>query len=465
MAPRAVMIGLLVGAAVIFAAASSWRARLAALALLAAIFGLAHANRALTADRAARGAWEQLWGQTVRLEGLVLAVEPRGATVRLTVGALAVLPGTLRATVAPLPSLAAGARVAVSGKLERPEDIRPPGVTPRGDLERVFSRHQVFSVVQFPTVRVLAAGRRTDLDSLRGQLRQRFLRILPEPSAGFYSAFLLSFGADLPKALRDAAGSTGILHLVAISGSHIAAIATFVFGAGTALGLARRGATILTLALTTFFLALIGFPESGVRSGIMAAFVAAAYLLGRPAAGERALLLAVALMTMQNPRILLGDVGFQLSTLAVWGLLALYPLFRDATVRWPDPFRIRSLFFLALAAEIATLPVVAYAFGRVPLIGPLTNLAAGALFLPLLALGALTLALSPLGPAVTTIVGPVADAGARAFLTIGAWGSRIPFHALSLPPLPLSALLVSVAGVIAVVEVLRRRRRPAPAFL
>lgn len=469
--PREFLLPSLAGPVAVYAVMwNTWKVRLASLAALAALFGIWRANGALHLDRGERAAWESLYGEPQVLHGVVAEAQARGPFTRLTIGSLQsdgktphqselgagqALPGFVRATAPGSPGLTERARVTVRGKILKPEELRPPGVPPRGDLERVFARAQVFAAMRFPVVSVEEAGRPSALTRTRHRLRGVFLRMLPEPAAGLYSAFLLSFDYDLPRSLREQAAATGLLHLVAISGSHIVAIAAFVFAVATLLGLTRRTATVLTLGLTVVFLALVGFPESGVRSGIMAGFVGSAYLLGRQAAGLRALVFAAAAMTAVNPRILLGDVGFQLSALAVWGLLVLFPLLKFFAHRVPDPFHLTSLFLLTVAAEVATLPVQAYAFGRVPLVGPLTNLFAGALFPAILASGALLLALGLAAPALAALLAPLAALLGNAFLGIAEVGSRFPFHALSFPSFPLATFLGGVASLLLAAELAR----------
>lgn len=434
--------------------------RLATLAVLAGMFGLWRANDALLADQEQRAQWEPFYGKSVVVQGVVEDAEIRGVLTRLTIGQLQQkeesLPGFLRTAVPRAPELGEGTLVRLRAKVDPPEKTRRPA---RGDLARVFRRQQVFATMRFPDLRIESAAQPSALTRVRLSLRDSFLRHLPEPAAGLYSALLLSFDQDLPVALRDAAANAGILHLVAISGSHIAAIAAVVFFLAVTVGLSRTAAAVATLAFTAVFLALVGFPESGVRSGIMAGLVLLAILLGRQAAGLRALLLAIVVMTVIDPRVLLGDIGLQLSALAVWGLLTVFPLLQR-TFRWiPDPLRLRSLMLLTIAAELATLPVVIYAFGRIPVFGPFTNIVAGALFPFLLALGALVLIASLLAPWALAVIAPVATMLGNIFLNIAERTTAIPGHLITVPPVSLTFFLTSLVSLLVVVHLLQRRPR------
>ncbi|TSC71829.1 MAG: competence protein ComEC [Parcubacteria group bacterium Gr01-1014_38] len=444
--------------------------RLSALTVLAGMFGIWRANGALLFDQGQQEQWDPFYGRPAVVRGVVRDAEIRGVLVRLTIGQLslkdrAVL-GMLRTTVPRSPGIGENAVIRLRGKLERPEDLprllsARTGQPVRGDLERVFRRQQVFATMRFPDVRIETAARPSVLTRVRFSLRDLLLQQLPDPAAGLYSALLLSFDRDLPSSLREAAAATGILHLVAISGSHIAAIAAVAFFIAVTAGLSRTTAAMTTLAFTAVFLALVGFPESGVRSGIMAGLVLFATLLGRHAAGLRALLLAIVVMAAIDPRVLLGDVGLQLSALAVWGLLTIFPFLQQVFRQIPDPLRLRSLILLTIAAELATLPVVVYTFGRIPLFGPLTNLAAGVLFPFLLALGALVLLTSVVAPAMTALVAPLATLLGNAFLGIAERVSAIPGHLITVPPVSLTFFLTSLVSLLVVGHLLQRRPRSA----
>ncbi len=440
------------------------RIRLVLLACMACVLGIWRGNGALGADHALRAQWEMLHGKPHVFGGVVLEAEERGPFTRLTVGYLrfgeTLLSGTVRATVPRGPDRAEGARIHIRGVLEAPGTLRRgsgAGAPARGDLERSFARQRVFGSLQFPVVVVESRGKPSLLAGLRLRLRDVLLHQLPEPAAGLYSAFLLSYDRDLDPDLKERAAASGLLHLVAISGSHIAVLAAFVFFTSTFLGFTRRVATVTTLGLTGAFLFLVGLPESGIRSGLMAGLVGMAYLLGRPAAGLRMLLFASAAMTVVNPRILLGDTGFQLSALAVWGLLAVFPFLRSITRRVPDPLRVKTLFLLTIAAEIGTLPVTAYTFGSVSLIAPLTNLLAVPLFPVLLAVGGLLLLVGIVVPAIAAIPAAVAVALGNTFLAIADLGSRVPFHAVPIPAFSFAVFAASVISLMLLVHLLHGR--------
>lgn len=443
------------------------RARLLAVGVVAALLGLVRAQTALVADRAQRAAWEHLYNRPLVLRGVIASVEDRGALARLTVGSLTAdthpLPGFLRALVPVGRGFPEKSVVMLRGTVISPGELRRTGTQPSESLDRIFARHQIFAAMRRPTVRVEVEGAPRLVTRLRANLRQIFHKSLPEPAAGLLSAFILGFEADLAADLRDAAAATGLLHLVAISGTHLGVMAAAIWWLAMFLGFTRRPAVVLTGLMLILFLTLVGFPESGVRSGIMVLLVLWASLVGRVAAGLRMLLVTVVVMTAAAPRLLLGDVGFQLSALAVWGLLVLAPVLRSALpaevgrVRW-----VTNAVVYTLAAELATLPVALATFGRISLVAPITNVLAVGLFPFILAVGVIVLFLGVLSHSLALLVAPITAVPATLFLGIARIGSAVPFHAVKVEPISPPVFLGSVLALLIIGQwaYLRRQRRP-----
>ena len=116
--------------------------------------------------------------------------------------------------------------------------------------------------------------------------------------------------------------------------------------------------------------------------------------LGRLSVSSRAIVFAAALMLAQNPLLLKLDVGFQLSFLAMMGIIYLMPIFRDYFLKrfpiewfqkywWLSWLPIKSLggiLVMTFSAYLFTLPILIYNFGYISLVAPITNI----LIVPLL---------------------------------------------------------------------------------
>jgi len=216
--------------------------------------------------------------------------------------------------------------------------------------------------------------------------KERSLTIIyhlyPDPEASLLAGILLGVDAGLPADLQQAYKDTGTAHIIAISGFNITIIAAlFVLLFDRLLG-PRRGAlvAILGIALYTF---LVGASASVIRAALMGGLALFARQVGRRQDGLNTLAFVAALMAAFNPNIP-WDVGFQLSFAATLGLILyakplrawltflLAHLAPSATAeKISHPI---SVFFLfTLAAQLTTLPVMAYQFRRISLVSLIAN--------------------------------------------------------------------------------------------
>jgi competence protein ComEC len=176
---------------------------------------------------------------------------------------------------------------------------------------------------------------------------------------------------------------------VAISGLHITILAGILFYLFILLGVPRQKSFWPAVLILFLYVCMIGFRASAIRAFIMGTLVLYALKIGRLSKSINALVLAGAILLLINPKLLLWDVGFQLSFLAVLGILYFYPLLTKTLKhkntktqllnnRFVDV--VVSIFFVTLSAQIFTLPLVFYYFRVISLVSPLANL----LVLPIL---------------------------------------------------------------------------------
>jgi len=233
---------------------------------------------------------------------------------------------------------------------------------------------------------------------LRDKLQKGINASLLPPHSSLYSAMLLGNKSGLSQTDKDNLARAGLSHIVAISGMHIAVIALILFFLFLSAGMWRQHASIAVLLVLAFYIIMIGAPASAIRAGIMASVLIAAQFLGRPNSSVRALLLAAAVMVLLNPYIVRYDIGFQLSFLAVLGILLfserIEKFLRNLQRRIVElatgqkatkdrrvtsfaaegKFKFTSVLALTLSAQIFTFPVIFYHFGNFSLASPITNL-------------------------------------------------------------------------------------------
>lgn len=177
------------------------------------------------------------------------------------------------------------------------------------------------------------------------------------------SAMTLGDKSHITSETRTNYSISGASHILAVSGLHISIIFQLIL---LLRGKKRRHPYIpVTCALIGIwaYTLFIGMPASSVRASCMLSIYSAAILMGRKRLSINGLLLAAIAMLIYSPKYLF-DISFQLSFLAVLSILLLYPLLG------------KNVIWVSLAAQIGTMPITAYYFGRISCYSLLTNLIA-----------------------------------------------------------------------------------------
>ncbi len=192
-------------------------------------------------------------------------------------------------------------------------------------------------------------------------------------------ALLIGYKVDLDKDLVQAYSNAGVVHLIAISGLHLGLIYTLLVWITAKISVFRKfkiTRLILILFCLWFFAILTGASASVLRSAVMFSFIAMGVTFNKRSSIYNSLASSAFLLLCYDP-FMLWDVGFQLSYLAVTGIVIsqryIYNwfYFRNKLLR-----RAWQLASVSLAAQIFTLPVCMYYFHQMPLLFLLSNLVA-----------------------------------------------------------------------------------------
>jgi len=211
----------------------------------------------------------------------------------------------------------------------------------------------------------------------RDHLVERLGRLYGE-RAPLVAALTLARREGLDRELQERFARSGLAHLLAISGFHVGVIAGGLLAALALVGVAARRRELGAAAGAWAYVALIGFPDAACRAALMLAFVAMSRARGRPAAKWGPIAAALLVLVAAQPGKL-ASVGFQLSFAGAAGLTAWAGPLTAAIRRLSRgrcPRGLATAVAAGLAATLATLPVVAWHFERVSLVGiPATLLA------------------------------------------------------------------------------------------
>ena len=206
------------------------------------------------------------------------------------------------------------------------------------------------------------------------------------------SAITLGEKGLLSNDVRDTFSAAGVSHILVVSGMHVGFIFLIIMWLMSIMSHRRRWiVVVLGLIVLWSYALLTGLAPSVVRATFMFSLMLLFRVMGEKYRVKHALCLSATILILINPNVLF-NVGFQLSYLAVCGIVYFYPLFykRISTLK-SRPLRwILSSIAVTVSAQIFTLPIVIYNFNQFPIYFILSNLFVTA-FAPFLFLGGIAL--------------------------------------------------------------------------
>ena len=261
--------------------------------------------------------------------------------------------------------------------------------------------------------------------------------------------------------MRDRYAAAGLIHMLSISGLHVAVIAAAMELLFQVARLSRRASLLGAFITTALYVAVIGAPPPALRSAAMLGVAMASRIAQRPTSPWAAWAVG-AFVPLVQPRTAV-DVGYQLSVLGMGALVAAGALWKRHLVTRLDGWRgkLAKDLVTSLVACAVTAPLVAWVFGRVSLIAPVSNLVAApviTLAQPILFLALLVSPVAGLARLFAEAVHPLLFA----FDWIASSAAAIPGAALTVSTTPITALLAAAAAVSLVVACVGRHPgRPA----
>lgn len=263
-----------------------------------------------------------------------------------------------------------------------------PSMVYRGNIVRVEAklyptRGSRQASLSFADISLIRSST-TTFDSFRRNFLAGLQSALPEPLASFAAGLLIGQRSTLPSEVNNDLKSTGLTHIVAVSGYNLTIIIYAVHRL-----LRKRSkyqSTVISLLAIGAFLLISGFSASIIRAAIVSVLSLGTWYYGRKIKPVLLILLAAAITAGWYPLYLWSDIGWYLSFLAFFGVLVIAPLFLARVYRGKkQPNLIGQVVAETMSAQVMALPLIMYIFGEVSLVALFANV----LVVPLVPLGML----------------------------------------------------------------------------
>ena len=295
-----------------------------------------------------------------------------------------------------------GDSIRLRARMRAPFGTRNPGGFDYGAYLRDHGIHAVAVVrgpdriqVQHPAISDFREWVWWQIDRWRNQVRQSAISTLRQPARGLFLGMIVGEQNDIPPDVRDDFMTTGTVHIISISGSHLGLLA-FVSFLGVR-GITRRMparwleklscvltprqlAVLVTIPMVMFYTLLSGSHVATIRSLLMILLYLFAVWIGH----ERQILIALGIAalctTLSDPKALY-DLSFQLSYVSVLAIALVFQWSNNDNEadEIPQALMVRlkhwgkQYAMMTLAATVGTVPLVAYYFNQVAWLGLFAN--------------------------------------------------------------------------------------------
>lgn len=191
------------------------------------------------------------------------------------------------------------------------------------------------------------------------------------------SGIIIGLKTKLDEHIYEQFQHAGIIHILSVSGLHLGivlAIFQFVFGLFPSKNKKMLLAqTLFILIFIWIFALLTGFSAAVQRAAVMVTIYLVGKYINRKTSGLNLMFASAFILCCIQPS-LIYDIGFQLSYLAIFGLIVFYPSFYKLMYfknKWFD--KLWQLSCVSFAAQLATWPLILYQFGSFPVYFLLAN--------------------------------------------------------------------------------------------
>ena len=266
--------------------------------------------------------------------------------------------------------------------LTKPQKIKNAGNPFEFDYQSLMHQRNIWFSVYLTNGTYLKTHRQTvNMDNWAEKVRDRLVAMLAEAlpdkeERAVVSALTLGYRTEIDQDTLDYFASTGAMHVLSVSGLHVALIFMILGFLLTFLKRGKIGPFIFSVVMICFlwiYAFISGFSPPVQRATVMFTFVIIGNGIRRPVNIYNSLTASALFLILLDPNVLF-DVGFQLSYLAIFGIVLIQPALEsifeltNPILKWTW-----SLFTVSVAAQLMTFPLGFFYFNQFPNLFWLSN--------------------------------------------------------------------------------------------
>lgn len=276
------------------------------------------------------------------------------------------------------PIIICGDSIAFTTCLEKPQNRHDLPL--EWDIETYMHHKGIVAIAYLQPEKISVIGHSNDLYWKLRQLRDKVTSIIGEsnlsdPTIAFYIATITGDDSFLTDDSREQYSRSGLAHILALSGLHVAIIATVIAALLFPLHLMRQRKLryIITIIILWIYAIVTGLSPSVTRAVVMTSLFLIALMIERRNSSLNALCFAALVILLFSP-LSLYSIGFQLSFCAVASILIFANRMNPISPRHKIAYHLTSLITVSISAMIGTGLISAYYFHTFPVYFLLSNI-------------------------------------------------------------------------------------------
>ena len=274
------------------------------------------------------------------------------------------------------PKLSIGDILDISGSIGPIPGARNPGAF---DYAGFLNRQDVYALIRASRVKVASHIEPNPVyrftKTLRKDIIKTFQTCLPPEEAALLIPRVIGDKSFMAKDAKEEFTNAGVMHILVVSGINVAYVAALFLWLFRLCGLGKRKAALLTIPFIILYAILTGANPPIVRASIMAIFIIFSLSLEREPLIYQSLALSALIILIFEPQALF-TASFQFSFAATIGIVYLYRYFMIPFSGLPFWLKQSAgmVCAVSLSAQIAIMPLFAYYFNKISIVGLITNM-------------------------------------------------------------------------------------------